>query len=66
MDIYQTNLFDITKDEYFSPKSLITYISICQEVFVYTVLEILRTLFKYPRRGWQSQGIQTTIDTHFP
>ena len=34
MDVYQTNLFNITKDEYFSPKSLITYMAICQEVFL--------------------------------
>lgn len=26
MDVYQTNLFDITKDEYFSPKSPLSHI----------------------------------------
>ena len=37
-----------------------TYQAICQEVFVY-ILGVLRTLFKYPRRGWQSQGITNTL-----
>ena len=40
---------------YFSPKSLITYQAICQEVFVYTILGILRRLFKYPRRAGRAR-----------
>jgi hypothetical protein len=27
---------------------------------------VLRTLFKFPRRGWQSQGTQNIFDTNFP